>query len=184
MNGITNRRELLESVTWEIKIVCHSLTKASCNLEMKNSNRKSHAIYRVHRPRKILQTFSTSNISPNLFIVIIFGEDSLSCLGKGPPKHIPIAISLFQVCERPFRVRTLGPLTAVGYSAVSRHFGRMWFFSSLTSFLPSCDLYFHFQFNEVLRSGLKDIVFKMKLLVDAKYLRNYIILFFNLVHFV
>lgn len=94
--------------------------KTSRNLEMKNLNRKSHAIYWVLRPRKIRETFFTSNISLNLCIAIILGGDSLSCLGKGPSQHIPIAISLFQACERPFRVRTLGPLTVVGYSAVSR----------------------------------------------------------------
>lgn len=67
--------------------------KTSRNLEMKNLNRKSHAIYRVLRPRKIRETFFTSNISLNLCIAIILGEDSLSCLGKGPTQHIPIAIS-------------------------------------------------------------------------------------------
>lgn len=111
--------------------------KTSRNLEMKNLNRKSDAIYRVLRPRKIRETFFASNISLNLCIAIILRGDSLSCLGKGPSQHIPIAISLFQACERPFRVRTLGPLTAVGYSAVSRSSGSLRIFFSVSRFYPN-----------------------------------------------
>lgn len=125
-------------------VICSQ--KTSHNLEMKNLNRKSHAIYRVLRPRKIHETFFTSNISFNLCIAIILVGDSLSCLGKGPSQRIPIAISLFQACERPFRVRTLGPLTGVGYSAVSKSSGLLRIFFFPASLFYSLFFYKHYRF--------------------------------------